>query len=118
MSQPLPPPKKLAGLVLGLLAVITYGATGPYAAVLSAEWLLDHRRPHLIRADVVGLALGIGGSMYWSLVCVGFWTAPAIHIVLIYWGAFLVWALVRAFNRWRELAAFRAADDEGDLTPR
>lgn len=117
MSQPAPP-KKLAGLVLGLLVLMTYGSTGPYAAVLSAEWLLDRRRPHSIQADVVGLVSGIGGSMLWSLFCVMFWTGyRSPHIVLLYWRVFLVWLLVRALTRWRELAAFREADDP-DLTPR
>lgn len=118
MSQETPQPQKLAGLVLGTLALFcTYGSTGPFAVVLSAEWLLDRRRPHSISADVAGLVLGVAGSMLWSLVCLGFWSSPAYPIVLLYWGGFVIWLLVRALTRWRELAAFRDADDP-DLEPR
>ena len=108
MSQP----KKLAGLVLGLLTPVTYGATGPWALVLSVEWLTDrvcHRpTPHDASADWIGCVLGAAGSAYFALLSIGLWTyhlGDMWLMIRLYWIAFFVWLNWRAFTRWREITA-------------
>lgn len=117
------PPSKLAGLVLGLLAPLTYGATGPWAVVLSAEWLGDRvcgrSAPHGVTADWVGFLLGAGGAAYFVAVSISLWNYSLGDfwlMIRLYWIVFFAWLNWRAFTRWRGITAhLRAASD---LTPR
>lgn len=97
---------KNAGLVLGLLVIPTWGATGPWALVLSGEWLFDRRRPHPVFNDIVGASLGAGGTVYFTFLTVALWgyslTYPLIQYHTV---AFFAWLTVRAFTRWRDIAA-------------
>lgn len=103
---------KQAGLVLGLLSALTYGATGPWAVVLSAEWLADRacgrQTPHDTSADWVGLLSGAAGTAYFVALSVGLWDYSLGDfwlLIRLYWVAFFAWLNWRAFTRWRGIAA-------------
>ncbi len=111
-SRP-PAKEKLAGFVLGILVFCSHGATGPWAVVLSAEWMADRRRcPHPARYDRIGLALGAVGAAYFVFVSVGMWGymgGGMDPLIRAYWIAFPVWLLTRALTRWRYIRAAGAA---------
>ncbi len=104
---------RLAGLVLALLGLATYGATSPFGLVLSAEWLADPTRPRPLRRwDWLGGGLALPGTAYFLLLSVkmrdyapgGTSVAP---MLVSYWGGFAVWLWFRSRTRWRGLRLAR-----------
>jgi hypothetical protein len=92
---------QLAGLVLAVLGVLTYGATSPFGLVLCAEWIRDPARSLRLRVwDWVGLILAIPGTAFFLWLSVSMFDyapggASFGAMVAGYWVAFLVWLLVR-----------------------
>lgn len=100
---------KLAGVVLAFLGFVTYGATSPFALVLCIEWLKDSRpAPHHRLWDWIGLVLAVPGTAIFVWMSVGFFDyAPGgmdfAWMIIAYWLSFLIWLVLRARTRWREL---------------
>jgi drug/metabolite transporter superfamily protein YnfA len=104
---------QLAGLVLALLGLVTYGATSPFGLVLSAEWLADPARPRTLRRwDWLGAGLALPGTAYFVLLSVQLRAyAPGgtsvTPMIVGYWAGFAVWLWVRSRTRWRGLREAR-----------
>lgn len=100
------PPAQLAGLVLSLLGVLTYGATSPFGLVLCVEWLIDPRRPAPLRRwDAVGALLAAPGVLFFAWLSVAMFDyAPGGKsmgvLIAAYWVTFAWWLTVRARTRW------------------
>jgi len=111
---------KLAGVVLALLGLLTYGATSAFGFVLCAEWLRDPARPpQLRRWDWIGLVLAVPGVPYIILMSVALFDyAPGgssfAPLIAGYWAGFAVWLLVRSRTRWRELGSDRRTEPDTD----
>lgn len=94
---------RLAGLVLAVIGVFSFGSTSPFAAVLCLEWLRDPaRRPDLKKWDLLGLILSVPGS-----VVVAAWFTPDAWAntlyfgpgpVIAYWVGFAGWVAYRGFR--------------------
>lgn len=102
MAEPtLAPRAQLAGLVLALLGLPTWGATSPFGLVLCVEWLLDPRRPaHLRRWDAVGAVLAVPGVLFFVWLSAVMLDHPAGGLVAAYWLGFAWWLTLRARTRW------------------
>lgn len=96
---------RLAGLVLALLGVLTYGATSAFGLVLCAEWLRDPARPASLRTwDRVGLVFAVPGVAYFVWLSVALFDyAPGgvsfAPMIVTYWVGFVVWLLARLLLR-------------------
>jgi hypothetical protein len=103
---------KLAGFVLAVLGVITYGTTSPFGLMLSAEKMgWRNRSPGLRTADWVGVVLGGLGTLFLPVFLVGMWNYSLVgpQPVLLYL-AFLAgwtWHRVRVVWRWPRPTAGR-----------
>lgn len=110
---------RLAGLVLAVLGVVTYGSTSAFGLVLCVEWLWDRsRKPSLRRWDWVGCVLAVPGTAFFLWVSMGlFGYAPGgtnfAAMITAYWVGFGVWLLVRARTRWSELRRARGNERRG-----
>ena len=68
VSEQPKPRSQLAGLVLALLGVVTYGATSAFGMVLCLEWLYDPKRALQLRQwDLIGFVLVPQGRSKQSL---------------------------------------------------
>jgi threonine/homoserine efflux transporter RhtA len=100
---------RLAGLMLALIGVFTYGSTSPFGLVLCCEWLCDPNRTRSLRRwDWLGLVLAMPGTLFFVVLSVGLFTyAPGgfsfAGMIGGYWLGFLIWSRRRSRTRWSEL---------------
>jgi hypothetical protein len=96
---------QLAGFVLAVVGLFTYGSTGPFAFVLCLEWVCNPDRPrNLKRLDWVGLVLSVPESLFFAYLSIGLFTyAPGGNsfapMIVAYWGSFTGWVLWRFRQR-------------------
>ena len=109
MAEPtLAPRAQLAGLVLALLGLPTWGATSPFGLVLCVEWLLDPQRPaHLRRWDAAGAVLAVPGVLFFVWLSAEHFGGRERGLVAAYWLGFAWWLTVRARTRWPGIRASR-----------
>ena len=115
---PKKPPRQLAGFVLGLLGLVTWGATCSWGLVLNVEWLRNPKRRHDRFFDLVGLVLCLPGTIAFAALSVGMLTYTIMGAafpvtILIYWGAWFVWVMRRQKTVWPEIGRNRR-EAEGD----
>ena len=116
---PKKPSRQLAGFVLGLLGLMTYGATCPWGLVLNVEWLRNPKRRHDRFFDLVGLMFCLPGTIFFAVVSVGMLTytiagAGFNAMVPIYWIAWFWWVMKRQKTVWPEIARNRR-EAKGDF---
>lgn len=104
---------QLAGTVLALLGIVTYGATSQFGLVLSLEWIRDPRRDSDFRLfDWMGVIVGLPGTMYFLyFTAMMFDYAPGGQsfgsLLLGYWAMFGLWIMYRRRTRWVEIQRYR-----------
>jgi len=100
---------QLAGLVLALLGLLTYGATSAFGLVLCLEWLYDPSRSRKLREwDLIGFYLSIPGVLFFVWLSVEHFEYPPrgrslTGMIVAYWGGFAIWLWFRSITRWRAL---------------
>lgn len=104
--------RQLAGFVLGLLGLVTWGATCPWGLVLNVEWLRNPVRRHDRFFDLVGLVFCVPGAIAFAVLSVAMLADGAAMgafptMVLLYWGAWFVWVARRQKTVWPEIARNR-----------
>lgn len=94
---------RLAGLVMAILGVITYGTTSPFGVMLCAEKMYEKDRPKGLRiCDWIGLILSVPGCFVvpvflhfvWNYSILG--PTPAT----LYLGFLIVWTWHRVRIVW------------------
>lgn len=103
--QEAPRKARLAGLVLALTGLFTFGVTSPFGLILSAEKLWETDRPRLLRiCDIVGVVLAWVGNIFLPyFLYLGwndkFYVGP--ERVTAYLGFLVLWMVHRVFVVWR-----------------
>lgn len=97
---------RLAGLVMAVVGLFTFGLFSPFGLVLSAEKFWEPGRSRTLRVcDIVGVVLAWIGNIYLPYFLYAAWMSSGPEVtsdwVVIHLTVFTVWMAHRVFVVWR-----------------